>query len=144
MNTGNAAKELLEKCRRIDERIKGKMSELHLAREQASRVTACYSEQPRGGSTNHSRVETGVIKIIELEHQINAEIDALIEHRKLATRIIGLIDNDRYRDLLTWRYFSLWNWDRIAEAFGCDRLQVWRIHGRALLEANRVIADVYE
>lgn len=138
----NAAKELFERCRRIDQRINGKVEESKRLRTLAYKATACYSDEPRSGNPAQSRVENGALKLIELEREINADIDALVDSRQKARRIMDDLPDDRYRDILMWRYFSCWNWDKIADGLGYnDRTQVWRLHGRALLEANTIMMN---
>ena len=135
----NIAKDFFDRCRRLDQRIQGKLDELAHVRAIACGTTPSYSTEPRGSATAHSKVESGVSRLIELDQQINAEIDRYADYRALAMRIIDSIGNDRYRDILMWRYFSQWNWDRIAEAFDAERMKVWRLHGRALAEANAIL-----
>lgn len=137
----NTAKDFFEKCRRLDQRINAKLEEAQRVRALACRTTTSYSDEPRGGSAPQSKVEIGALRLIELEEELNATIDEYVDHRREAQRVIDVLSDSRYRDVLSWRYFSFWSWDKIAEAMGCERMQVWRLHGRALQEANCVIHE---
>ncbi len=137
MNPTNTAKEFFEGCRRLEQRINGKIGEAERLRLIATRATASYSDEPRSGGNGQGPVERAALQLVELEREIAAAIDEMVEHRKKAQLVIEGLPDDRYRDVLTWRYFSMWSWEKIAEAMNCERMQVWRLHGRALLEANR-------
>ena len=136
----NTAKDFFEKCHRLDQSINAKLEEAQRVRALACKTTTSYSDEPRGGSAPQSKVENGALRLIELEQVLNATIDEYVDHRREAQRVIDVLSDSRYRDVLSWRYFSFWSWDKIAEAFGCERTKIWRLHGRALCEVNEVLA----
>ncbi|MDL2207051.1 hypothetical protein LJC33_09130 [Eubacteriales bacterium OttesenSCG-928-N13] len=140
MTTVNSAKEFFEKCRRLERRVDDKLDEAVRLRALATNITANYSDQPHGGGSINSPIERAVLRLIELEREIADAVNDMVDHRRAAQSIIDSLTDDRYRDVLTWRYFSLWNWEQIAEAMACERMQVWRLHGRALLAASELLA----
>lgn len=140
MSTVNNGKAFFDKCRRLDRRVDGKLDEAVRVRALAMNTTTNYSDQPRGGGDGSGPIERAVLRLVELEQEIADAINEMVDHRRAAQSIIDSLTDDRYRDLLSWRYFSSWSWDRIAEAMCCERMQVWRLHGRALLAANELLA----
>lgn len=133
------AKTFFRGCLRLDQRVDGRCEEIARVRLMAERVTASYSDEPRGGSGPTSRVENAVVKYIDMETALQCEVARMASYRQFAQKIIAQIADDRHRDILTWRYFNDWRWCRIASALDVDERWVYKLHGRALWEAQRVM-----
>lgn len=129
------AKAFFEACCHLDAQIDAKLEELERTKSLALRITQVYSTEPRGGS-QMDRMAEAVAKIDELTDVINLEAVRLIERRSMMRRLIESLQDPCHRDVLTWRYRNRWSWARISEALGCKRMQTWRIHDRALDEAQ--------
>ena len=71
------AREYLTQARMIDSRINSKLMELQRARELATKATGLVSDMPRNPSPDLQQMESRVVKIVDLEREINAEIDHL-------------------------------------------------------------------
>lgn len=134
-----AAKTFFRGCLRIEKRITGKCDEIERVRLMAERVTASYSDEPRGGSGPTSQVANAVARYVDMERELQGDVDRMAEYKRFAQSVIAQLADDRYRDLLTWRYFSRWSWMRIAAAFDVDVKWVYKLHGRALVEAQYVL-----
>lgn len=76
--------------------------------------------------------------MIDLKWEINAEIDELVDTKREIVRFIKQIDNSSYRLLLELRYVNLCTWENIAEIMDLSLSTVYRMHGSALLEADRL------
>ena len=61
------AKEYLSQARTLDMRIKSKLQQIESLNELATSCTVVYSDMPRNPNHGGSKVETAVIKIIEVE-----------------------------------------------------------------------------
>ena len=133
------AKTFFRGCRRLDKRIDGKCDEIERVRLMAERVTASYSDEPRGGGGPTSRVANAVARYVDMERELQREADRLTEYRRYAQKVISQLRDDRHRDILNWRYFSGWGWSRIAAAFDVDEKWVYKLHGRALREAQGIL-----
>ena len=73
------AREYLTQARMIDSRINSKLMELQRARELATKATGLVSDMPRNPSPDLQQMESRVVKIVDLEREINAEIDELVD-----------------------------------------------------------------
>jgi hypothetical protein len=134
------AKKFFRGCVRIDPRIEAKCDEIDRAKAMAERVTASYSDEPRGGGGPTSRVENAVIRYIDLEQRLQGEIDCAMAYRDFAKDVISKIADDRYRDVLDWRYFAQWQWPQISIQFGdVGKQYIFKLHGRALKAAQRIL-----
>lgn len=135
-------KEFFETCRRIDHRINALIADRDRKRALACKMTAGYSDMPRSGAGPRSPFEDAIVKVMELEAELTAEIDQMTGHRDKAKEIIAAIPDNRYRDILTWRYFGGYKWDDIADMMGHERMWVWRLHGEALTAAKNIFEEI--
>ena len=78
------AKEFLEQVRYVDRAIDSKLEQVHQLRNEATKATSLVSDMPRGGSPNLQRLEDTIVKIIDLEREINRDIDRLIDMKAAA------------------------------------------------------------
>ena len=131
------AKEYLRQLSRKDARINALIDRQRRCRELAERRTAVYRDTPGGGRRCSSSVEEYVAKIIDLEREIDRRIDEYVDLTREIETAIDRIDDDRYRDILRFRYINGWSWERIAREMHYDRRQITRLHGLALLEIEK-------
>ena len=109
------AREYLTQARMIDSRINSKLMELQRARELATKATGLVSDMPRTPSPDLQQMESRVVKIVDLEREINAEIDELVDLKRDIRELIAQIRKPEYRTLLELRYLGFKTWDAIAE-----------------------------
>lgn len=135
------AKKFFSFCKRIDNRIQAKVDEQARYRDLALKASPSSSGMPGAGG-GQNKIEYCVCRICELEREINEEIDLLIECRKVAMMILNRMDDNRYKDLLTLRYFSGYTWEMVKQKMHYENTHLWRIHGYALVAAQKVIDDI--
>ena len=127
------AKEFLGQVRYVDRAIDSKLEQAERLRTESTKATSLVSDMPRGNSLNHQRLENTIIKIIDLEHEINRDIDRLIDLKKAARESINTMSNPDERLILELRYLCYKTWPEIAEAMGLSESHVHRLHGFALI-----------
>lgn len=59
-----------------------------------------------------------IIKIVDMESEINADIDSLVELKKEIAGVIHSVENIEYRTLLEQRYLCFKRWEEIAQLWG--------------------------
>ena len=125
------AKEYLGQAYRIDQRINLKMEQVASLRALATKATATYSDMPKGYGNVHSG-ENVIVKIIDLENQMNADVDELVALKEEVVGVIKAITNPEQRMVLELRYLSFKTWDEIANDmhYGIDN--VFKLHKKAL------------
>jgi len=125
------AKEYLGQAYRIDQRINLKMEQVASLRALATKATATYSDMPKGYGNVHSG-ENVIVKIIDLENQMNADVDELVNLKQEVVGVINAINNPEQRMVLELRYLSFKTWDEIAEDmhYGIDN--IFKLHKKAL------------
>lgn len=128
--TNQEKKEYLLGYQRLNQRINRLLLEQQQWRELATRVSPNLSGMPRGGGEGGT--QGAISKIIDLETEINAEIDKLVEKRKEIEGIIRAVEDNILRTLLEYRYINGKKWEEIALMMGYDYRYILKIHGKAL------------
>ena len=127
------AKEYLSQAIWLDQTINNKLEQLDSLKSLSMKVTASLSqEKVSGGNIAKSSMENAVVKILDLENEINADIDRLVDLKREILEAIHQVSNMNYQLLLEMRYVSGKSWDEVAMAMGYDPRTVFRMHGKAL------------
>ena len=126
------AKEYLSQVMHIDQRINSKLEQVVKLRESATKATATLSDMPRPDAHSMQTMENTICKIVDLEREINADIDALVDLKTQARRVIGQLKNPDQQLVLELRYLCYRSWTDIINELGVSETSVYRIHGEAL------------
>ncbi len=133
------AKEFLEQVRYVDRAIDSKLEQVERLRSESTRATSLVSGMPRSSSPNLQRLEDTIIKIIDLEHEINRDIDRLVDLKSAARTAINAMASPDERLILELRYLCYKTWPEIAGTMGVSESTLFRAHSLALL--NFIIPD---
>ena len=125
-------KEYLDQAYRIDQRINSKLEQIVSLRELATKATSTLSDTPPSGSRNIHSMEGIIVKMMELENEINADIDVLVDLKKEIMSIIKKINNPEQQTLLELRYLCFKTWEQIAVDIGYSIQNAYKVHDRAL------------
>lgn len=113
-------KEYLSQAYRIDQRINSKLEQVRNLRELAEKATSTLSDIPCSGNGNKQKIESVVVKIIDLEHEIDEEIDRLVDLKQEIVSLIKQVKNPEYQTLLELRYLCFRTWEQIAVEMSYD------------------------
>ena len=102
----------------------------------ATKATASIHAERVSGTQQRSPMENAVIKLIDLEHEIDADIDRLVNLKRELATFISQMDNQAYRVLLELRYLGGNTWEEVSKIMGYDLRWVYRLHGKALQEVE--------
>ena len=114
------AKEYMEQARYLDMQINSKIEQIRNLNELATKATTVYSDMPHSPNRNTSRMEETVVKIIDLESEIDRDIDALVDLKREIQAVINNVEDEKYRILLELRYINQMSWEEIAVHLGYD------------------------
>lgn len=127
------AREYLSQITRKNARIQALMEQRQHYREIAERITRGFSKAPVVSHKGESVIEECVASIDEIEREIKQRIEEYTELTRQIETAINRISDDRYRDILRWRYINGWKWERIAKEMSySDMKWLWKLHRRAL------------
>ena len=87
---------------------------------------------PRSSTPNVCRMEDIILKFIDTENEINAEIDQLVDLKREVRSVISQINHREYQTLLELRYLCFKTWDQIGDLMNYSTKYIFELHERAL------------
>lgn len=88
-----------------------------------------------------NRTEEQYIKYLEYDEKLNKRIDELYDIKQEILTVIDNVEDNRLRELLIARYVNFQKWEEIADSFGYDVRHIFRLHRRALAEAEKKLIE---
>ena len=126
------AKEYLSQAFRLDGRINTKLEQVASLRNLAAKATTGMQMDRISSTRQLSPMENAVTKLIDLEHEINGDIDQLVDLKREIAGLIISVGDPSYRILLEMRYLGGNTWEEVSLQLGYDLRWVYRLHDRAL------------
>lgn len=131
------AKEYLSQYRYINTNINSKKAQQQRLRELATDISP--PSDGGGHSGVSDRVGNITAKIADLDAEINAEIDKLVDVQRDILQTISKVSDDCLRIILTERYINCRTFEQIAVVVNYSYMQTCRLHGKALSAVQNVI-----
>jgi len=132
-------KEYLSQALWLDQMILSKLEQLETLKSLSMKVTSSFAEEKiSGGNVEKSKMESTIVKVIDLEGEINADFVRLIELKKEIQDTINRMEDINYQLLLEMRYLNGKNWEEIAQELKYNNRTVFKVHGKALKQFERV------
>ncbi len=128
MNT----KEYLSQAWYLDKRIKTKERQLDWLRSHAVYVSPKLAEVPKAPSIRRSPVEEAVVRITELEREINDSIAQLMRLKSEIADVIRSVNSMECETLLEMRYLAFLAWDQVAAQLNYSQDYIYHLHRKAL------------
>ena len=135
------AKEYLSQAYRLDQRIASKIEMVESLNELAMRCTTTITGMPRNPSKSTSPMADTVLKIIDLQDEINRDLESLVDLKREISLVIREVEYNEYRTILKKRYISNKSWPEIAVELGYNLRHLYRLHDAALNKV-RIPEDV--
>jgi len=126
------AKEYLSQAYRIDQRINSKLEQVMSLRDLLGKANVTLTGMPKSPTPNPHSMEDIIVKMVDLESEINDDIDTLVDLKAEIMRCIKRVDNPEYQTLLELRYLCFKRWEKIAVEMGYDLRYVYKLHDQAL------------
>ena len=133
------AKEFLKKIIQIDMMINCKVEQIATLRASLTSTTCATDNERVQTSLKGDKLTDTIAKIIELEELINDDIDELTEYKLQAREMIEKLDSNAEKIILYKRYFESKSFEQIAVECNYSWRHVHRIHGKALVNLERVM-----
>lgn len=129
-------KEYLNQAYRIDQRINFKMEQLSSLKALSTKATSTLTDMPKGTRNVHVR-EDIILKMVDLENKINADIDELVDLKREIVSVIKSVSDKECQMLLELRYLNFLPWERIAFEMHYSLRSVYRMHNSALKKIHK-------
>ena len=130
MNT----KHYLRQGYKLNERIRDKQERLARFKELAVSIGAIdYSkDRVQGGSGSNAPFENQVVKIVDLEAEIEQDILELCKLQVEISNAIDDVEDVNCSLVLSKRYLLMKTWENIAEEMNYSVMQIHRLHAKGL------------
>ena len=134
------ALEFLQQAYMLEQRIETKLQEISSLRALAETMRSFAGNEPVCRSRNVTALEDSVIKIMEQEEELNAEIDRLVDLKREIGDVLSEVKDLNFRLILEKRHLCFESWPRIGEEMG--HTERWaQIKHRAALRVVQQILD---
>lgn len=132
MNKQNSIKEQLAQAYRVEQRVNTKWEQIRSLRDLAEGTSQNLSDMPGSPNRNISKMENYITKMVDLQAELFADIDTLLDIKKKCMELIKKVDNIDGQLILEKRYLCYEKWETIAVDLGFTVRQVYRIHDDAI------------
>ena len=134
------AKEYLKQLQKLDKLIENKLAEKERWKCIATTTTAPLGGERVQSSGNPQKMADAVCRYIELESEINACIDRIVDQRQEIISTIEMLDVKEY-DLLHKVYVQHFTFQDVATALDKSYTWVTTMHGTALKSVQRILDE---
>lgn len=132
-------KEYLNQAYRLETDINNRIDQIKRLKALSRSVTASYGGEVVSHSRNVDSMENAVIRIMEAQAALTAQVDRLVELRKEIQETIDLVADKDCRTLLNLRYMGMKTWDDICGRMEMSSTHVFRLHRNALRMVETVL-----
>lgn len=135
------AKEFMKQHERVVEKIRQIEIQIFDIEQTLGIKGVNYDSQPHGSGISQV-TESTATKLIELREVQRELVDKLWTKRIEIERVIFMINDATYAELLQRRYIRLQKWESIATDMKFDSRYIYKLHGKALIEADKIIRKI--
>ncbi len=135
------AKEYLSQAYKIDDDINSKLEQIASLRELATKATTVISDMPGSPNRNLHKMEDAIVKLTDLEAELNEDINRLATMKVDITRMIKRVSNRQERNVLEKRYLCYETWEQISVDMGYSIQHTFRIHDLGLQKIGEFLKD---
>ena len=111
-----------------------KLEQVMSLRDLATKATFTLSDVAPSGTRNVHRMEDIIVKIVDLENEINRDIDNLVDLKREMVLVIKAVTDPEYQTILELRYLCFKSWEQIAVDMNGSIQHIYRLRDRALNE----------
>lgn len=136
---GTSAKAFFQQLWDIEKQVMVKAEQIERLKSLATKVTAAMSEvnsKPSGASRS---TEDAMVKIIDLQNELSAEVNRLLDLKCEAYAIIRQIPNEKQRRSLEYRFLNCNTMEKVGEKLGCSTYWARETIKAALAEAEKIM-----
>jgi DNA-directed RNA polymerase specialized sigma24 family protein len=132
------SKEFLSQVKRLDLLIKNKLIEKQQWHDIALGITANMDGERVQSSGTKSKMADAIVKVVDIEAEINSLIDKLIDTKKEVIQTIEQLSSPVQYDVLHLHYIQYKTLQEIADKYGLSYDWAKQTHKRALKNVQRI------
>jgi hypothetical protein len=135
------AREYLGQVQVLDTRIESKLNQIRALRELVTNPCGHISGMPHNPSPDRQPIQSVVSKIADLEKDVDADVDELVNLKQNAINMLQLLMNPYHTQLLELRYIDRETWKTIADKLPFCESHLYRLHAEALDNFEKLLAN---
>ena len=132
------AREYLRQIAKLDMKINIQLEDLAMLRTIAEKADSCIYGMPAQGG-NPRKLEDVVIRIVDMEAELNRDIDRLSESRREIAKYLDRITDENCRLVLQMHYIQGYTVEEIARRMAYSRSQIYRFNREGLAELQKIV-----
>lgn len=132
------ARDYLERLRTIDREINAMLDHRQDIIDLACKITSCPNPNKVQTNRQFSKVEDAGIKLAEYSREIDAKVDELVDLKREAETYINQLVDNRFRQIILYRYIYNWAWEKICGAIHYESSRMFELHGYAILAFEKI------
>lgn len=133
------AKVYLNELARLDKSIDYKQLELESLEALVTNVNSKLKQINVQESERGDKLGDTAVKIIQLQNEINADVDEFVKRKLEAMQLMAMMKDKEFANILIRRYINYESWETIAEKLHYSRQSIFKKHGQALIEFQKVL-----
>lgn len=137
----NLAKEYLHSVKTLDRHIDNKIEQLGHLKALATKITTHLKPDAAFAGGNQDKIGDAVVKIIELQEEINKSIDEYVEKKREVIKVIEQVKDPLQVDILYKLYIHYQTLYEASLEMGYTYRHVCNIHGRALQTVETILKE---
>lgn len=134
------AKNFLKQLKKLDYMITNKMIEKERWLSRATDISVKYGGDRVQTSGSQSRMADAVCRYVDMEKEIDADIDRLVDAKNEVIEVIEQLSAVEY-DVLHKVYVQYMTFDEVADIYDRSYSMITTIHGRALKNVQRILEE---
>lgn len=124
---------VLRQVYQMERRIVDLQNRIDALHESATRTTGAYAAGRSSGASD-SRIETNVVKSVDLEKQLLRTKNRLLERRAAIQDAIDSMEDEGAKRLIELRYLDHMSWPDVMTSVELSEAACFRLRNRALKE----------
>ena len=135
------ARAFLSRAGLLELQVQSKLMQLESLKSLACRVTAVYDAEPVTHSRNPAQMQDVIVRIMEVEEDLNRRIDTLVEMKLSIGLTIDRVQDSLLRLILEKKYLDFMTLDEIGAEIHYSSRWMRVLHHRALEEVQKVLDE---
>ena len=133
------ARAFLRRAEQLHAEIQIKKEQISCMRHALTEFTILLDKEHVSQNSKQSPVECAIIRVEELEHQLEKEIAHYSEVQREITQAINQLVSVSLRSILTKRYILYMPWSAIADEMGVSEKWLYNQHNYALKKMEQIL-----
>ena len=135
------AEEYLDQVKKLDHQISVQLDVLSSLRDMALKVTSVMQEDVVSRTRDPHQFDGIMAKIVDLEKEIDAIVDELVDHKRDVARLILKIEDPQIQDVLHLYYIGYRSWKEIADMKHISKRTVYRCRDAGLKRIEELLSE---